>query len=46
MRLDSALDLWPPGHFEPRFLASRVGCSEMESAALGFSHVHSKPRNE
>ncbi|XP_066016273.1 uncharacterized protein [Pocillopora verrucosa] len=39
MCLDSALDLWPPGHFELVFFASRIGRSEMECAALGFSYV-------
>ena len=39
MSLDSALDLWPPGHFELGFLASRIGLSEMKCAALGYSYV-------
>ena len=43
--LDSALDLWPPGHFELVFFASWIGRSEMECAALGFSNVRNKPRN-
>ena len=34
MCLDSALDLWPPGHSELRFFASRIGCAEMECAVL------------
>ena len=29
MCLDSALDLWPPGHFELGFSASRIRRSEM-----------------
>ena len=37
--LDSALDLWPPGHFELGFFASRIRRSEMECSALGFSYV-------
>ena len=37
MRLDSALDLWSPGNYELRFIASRIGRSEMECAALSFS---------
>ena len=45
MCLDSALDLWPPGHFALEFFASRNGCSEMESSALGFFCVCRKPRN-
>ena len=44
--LDSALDLWPPGHFELGFFASRIRRSEMECSALGFSYVRWKPRNE
>ena len=36
MYLDSALDFWPPGHSELRFFASRIGCVEMECAALSF----------
>ena len=39
------MDLWPPGHFELEFFASRMGRSEMECAALGFSCLRSKPRN-
>ena len=39
MCLDSALDLWPPGHFALGFFASRIGRSEMECSALGFSYV-------
>ena len=39
MRLDSALDLWLPGHFELGFLASRIGRSGMECSALGFSYA-------
>ena len=46
MCLDSALDLWPPGHFELGFFASRIRRSEMECSALGFSYVRWKPRNE
>ena len=37
--LDSALDLWPPGHFELGFFASRIRRSEMECSALSFSYV-------
>ena len=37
--LDSALDLWPPGHFALEFFASQIGRSEMECSALGFSYV-------
>ena len=44
--LDSALDLWSPGHFELGFFASRIRRSEMECSALGFSYVRWKPRNE
>ena len=36
--LDSALDLWPPGHFALGFFASRIGLLEMECSALGFSY--------
>ena len=36
---DSALDLWPPGHFALGFFASRIERSEMEVSALGFSFV-------
>ena len=43
--LDSALDLWPPGHFALGFFASRIERSEMEVSALGFSFVRRKPRN-
>ena len=43
--LDSALDLWPPGHFVLEFFASQIGRLEMESSALGFTYVRSKPRN-
>ena len=39
MCLDSALDLWPPGHFELGFFASRIGRAAMEYAALDFSYV-------
>ena len=35
MCLDSALDLWPPGHFALGFFA-RIGRSEMECSALGL----------
>ena len=45
MCLDSALDLWPPGHFALEFFASRIGRSEMECSDLGFSYVRGKPRN-
>ena len=45
MCLDSALDLWPPGHFALGFFASRIGRLEMECSALGFSYVSWKPRN-
>ena len=45
MCLDSALDLWPPGHFALEFFASQIGRSEMECSALGFSYVRWKPRN-
>ena len=45
MCLDSALDLWPPGHFALGFFASQIGRSEMECSALGFSFVRGKPRN-
>ena len=34
-----ALDLWPPNHFELGFFASRIGRSEMEYTALGFSYI-------
>ena len=37
--LDSALDLWPPGHFALGFFASGIERSEMEVSALGFSFV-------
>ena len=36
MCVESALDLWPLGHCELGFFASRIGRSEMECAALGF----------
>ena len=39
MCLDSALDLWPPGHFALEFFASQIGRSEMECSALSFSYV-------
>lgn len=39
MRLDSAMDLWPPGHFELDYFASRIGNSEMECTALVFYYV-------
>ena len=45
MCLDSALDLWPPGHFALEFFASQIGRLEMECSALGFSYVRWKPRN-
>ena len=32
--LDSALDLWPLGHFEHGFFVSQIGYSEMECATL------------
>ena len=46
MCLDPALDLWSfmviYGHFELECFASRIGRSEMECEALGFSYVRSK----
>ena len=45
MCLDSALDLWPPGHFALEFFASRIGRSEMECSDVGFSYARGKPRN-
>ena len=45
MCLDSALDLWPLGHFALEFFASRIGRSEMECSDVGFSYVRGKPRN-
>ena len=45
MYLDSASDLWPPGHFALGFFASRIGRSEMKFSALGFSYECWKPRN-
>ena len=45
MCLDSALDLWSPGHFELGFFASQIGRLEIECSALGFSYVRGKPRN-
>ena len=45
MSLDSALDLWSPGHFELGFFASQIGRLEIECSALGFSYVRGKPRN-
>ena len=39
MRLDSAMDLWPPGHFELDYFASQIGHSEMECTALVFYYV-------
>ena len=45
MCLDSAMGLWPPGHFALEFFASQIECSEMEGSALGFSYVRWKPRN-
>ena len=32
--LDSALDLWPPGHFALEFFAPQIGRSEMECSAF------------
>ena len=43
MCLDSALDLWPRGHFALGFFAIRIGRSEMECSALGFPYVRRKP---
>ena len=43
--LDSALDLWSPGHFTLGFFTSRIRRLEMECSALGFSYVSWKPRN-
>ena len=45
MSLDSALDLWSPGHFELGFFASQIGRLEIECSALGFSYARGKPRN-
>ena len=45
MCLDSALDLWPPGHFALEVFASQIGRSEIECSALGFSYERWKPRN-
>ena len=39
MRLDSVMDLWPPGHFELGYFASWIGHSEMECTALVFYYV-------
>ena len=39
MRLDSTLNLWPPGHFELGFFCFRIGRSEVGCAALGFFYV-------
>ena len=36
MCLDSVMGLWPPGHFELGFFASRLGRPEMECAAFGL----------
>ena len=38
MCLDSVMDLWPPGHFELGFSASRLGRPEMECAAFGLDN--------
>ena len=45
MCLNSTLDLWPLGHFVLGFFASRIGRSELECSALGFSYLCRKPRN-
>ena len=45
MCLDSALDLWPLGHFEVGFFASQIGRLEIECSALGFSYERGKLRN-
>ena len=37
--LGFSLDLWPSGNCELGLFASRIGCSEMECAALGFTYV-------
>ena len=37
--------LWPLGHFALGLFASRIGRSEMECSALGFSYVRWKLRN-
>ena len=42
--LDSALNLWPPGHFELGFFSSWIGCSEMERVTL-FSRRSRKLTN-
>ena len=42
MCLDSALDLWPPGHSELRFFASRIGCAEMELLKLDAGDLYRK----
>ena len=36
MCLDSALDLWPPGHFALGFFASRMGRSEWSAQPWAF----------
>ena len=36
MCFDSALDLWPPGHFKLGFFASRIGRSDMEVCDIGL----------
>ena len=45
--LDSALDLWPPGHFALEFFAPQIGHSEMECSDLGkmiISQLELRPR--
>ena len=39
----SALNFWPPGYFALGFFATRIGRSEMECSALGFSYVRRRP---
>ena len=36
MCMNSALDLWPPGHFALEFFASQIERSEMEWAFFGL----------
>ena len=47
MCLDSALDLWPPGHSELRFFASRPGSGVRKWSVqpCPSSKKSSKPRN-
>ena len=45
MCLDSAMDLWPPGHFELGFFPLSDGAFGNGVCILGLSYVSDKPRN-